>query len=613
MERGPWIQNEGALQSLKSLFSGQALMVTETSTLEHLQGSAPPGKARSLDNTPCKTSGVRSPESPEQSAETQFPAAATPSMTVSWELLPSEQSTPQDTKKDKAQKRTQQGWMKSLLSFLRLSPEEPKEKADRTKGKEGLPQATDIPEASGQLAYKKKSHDKKASRKKHSYRKPVAEEITVVQDQEAEGQEAGLSKVAVDQGSKEEANQGPAGRGGDDSHLYQPCHNQCQGAGVSEVAPQGSGHPSEEMSRNTDREAIILTIVELIKKVADYCEKENGRGAAEVSNVDSRHPQRPTFLPLPVGCHQHLTTSGSGTEESKIQAARATDGGGQSPLESPPGPGGQEPEEDRVSESKDAIIQIIVEFLKNIGDKYEKEGLPVPPPEVAAPNPASSSKKKKISFKRGFSFKRHGPDDLRKVAAAGAASPEPRPPKRSSIRSLCMGGQRSSFSITSDPEPMVPEPQASLPAEGARAGASEATPQPGSCKAEAGPPADGAQEQIFQKLAAILQEVGEQLRDQIRRNPGLKKYFREILDASLEKLVSNLQSQEASSKKPDRSLERRCPVPGGLMHTFADNNSRNVISLRDFTGHYPRQHGWGQVPYREAEQNITTPEIQSPD
>ncbi|XP_037374601.2 protein BNIP5 [Talpa occidentalis] len=729
------------------------------SMLENPQGSAPSGKARSLDNTPSRASRARSPESPVQPAEAQVCMAAAPSVEASSELLPSEQSTPPDAKKDKTQKWHQQGWVKSFLNFfLRSGPEEPKEKADRTKGKEGLPQITEIPV---QPVVRKKSHDKKASRKKHSHRKSIVEEITVVQDQEAEGQEAGLSTVAAAWGSKKEANLDPAGGGGEDSDLYHPGLIKRQGSGVSAAAPQDSGHQSEETPRKSDRDSIIQTIVELIKKVADYCEKENGAGAADASNLESQPPRRPSHLPPYDGNQKHPISSSSDMEKPKVQVALTTEGGDLSPLEAYPGAGCQEPEEDlpldkvsesketiiqiiveflkkeelqvsqpevvpqnsasaprkksqekkltlkrvfsykkyvseeprkvgaagaaspesrphkrtsfltrcveghrpsvstsdieepkvqdaltieggdlspleghpgagrqeheedlspdRVSESKDAIIQMIVEFLKKVGDQYEKEELPQPKvvPQNPAPPPRKKSQEKKISFKRVFSHKKYGSEEPKKVEAAGGASLESRPPKRPSFHPLCGVGQRTSSS-TSDPEPEPEvELQESLPAEGVRIGASEAAPQAGSHKAEAGPQQNGAcefKEKIFQKLAAILQEVSDQLRDQIRRNPGLKKYFREILDASLEKLVTSLQSQEACSTELNRShVERPYQLSLGLPNKFADNNSHNVISLMDFTGHYGRRHSCGQFSYREAQQNITSPEIQSPD
>lgn len=129
-------------------------------------------------------------------------------------FLSSDQRPPQDTKKDKAQKRGQQGWLKTIINFfLRTGPEEPKDKASRkAKGKEGLPKSAETPEAPGDTAPRKKAPDKKASRKKHSHKKHVAEETKGAQDHEAEGQETGLPNLAATPCSNE-ADGGPAPKG----------------------------------------------------------------------------------------------------------------------------------------------------------------------------------------------------------------------------------------------------------------------------------------------------------------------------------------------------------------------------------------------------------------
>lgn len=69
----------------------------------------------------------------------------------------------QDSKKDKSQK----GWLKTLMNFLKLGPEEPKEKVKRkSKEKEVLPSPAQTPEAPEPLAPRKKAHDKKGNHKR---------------------------------------------------------------------------------------------------------------------------------------------------------------------------------------------------------------------------------------------------------------------------------------------------------------------------------------------------------------------------------------------------------------------------------------------------------------
>lgn len=158
--------------------------------------------------------GTRCPRNPARSVTAQDTMATALSPEENREFLPSDQRPPQDTKKDKAQKRGQQGWLKTLINFiLRTGPEEPKEKGShKAKGKDSLSKPAETPETPGDTASRKKAHDKKASRKKHSHKKHVAEETKGAQDQEAEGQETGLPKVAAAQHS-EEADLGPVPKG----------------------------------------------------------------------------------------------------------------------------------------------------------------------------------------------------------------------------------------------------------------------------------------------------------------------------------------------------------------------------------------------------------------
>lgn len=135
------------------------------------------------------------PEAPDEEAL---------SLEAAREFLPSEQRPPRD-KKDKAQSRSQQGWLKTVLNFfLRTGPEEAKDRAGRrARAKEGLlpPSETSEP------APRKKAHDKKAGRKKHGHRKHGDGDAKGAPGQEAGGQEAAAAWRS------QEADLGPGPRG----------------------------------------------------------------------------------------------------------------------------------------------------------------------------------------------------------------------------------------------------------------------------------------------------------------------------------------------------------------------------------------------------------------
>lgn len=201
---------------------GKPLSGRRARSLERSQSPKKYRRCFSLPTTPSRrtlhqtaSDGTRCPQSPAQSVEAQDAMAIALSPEETREFLPGDQRLPQDTKKDKAQRRGQQGWLKTLMNlFLRTGPEEPKEKAGRkAKGKEGLPKPAETPEAPGDTAPRKKAHDRKASRKKHGHKKHVAEETKGAQDQEAEGQETGLPKMAATPRSEEADLGGPAPNG----------------------------------------------------------------------------------------------------------------------------------------------------------------------------------------------------------------------------------------------------------------------------------------------------------------------------------------------------------------------------------------------------------------
>uniref|UniRef100_A0ABI7Y868 BCL2 interacting protein 5 n=1 Tax=Felis catus TaxID=9685 RepID=A0ABI7Y868_FELCA len=601
-----------------------------------LDRSQSPKKVRrcfSLPTTPSRrmlhqatSDGSRSPQSPAQSVEAQDATATAHSLEETREFLPTDQRLPQDTKKEKTQRRGQQGWLKTLMNFLlRTGPEEPKEKASRkAKGKEGLPKPAETPEAPGETAPRKKAHDKKASRKKHSHKNHVAEETKGAQDQEAEGQEIGLPKMAAAP-RPEEADLGPAPKG---SGPHQSLLIEAGGPAASEVSSQATGHRPEEELRKLDREArrflsflpqqlqapqpeVVVQIPVSVdrKKFQEkkssfkraFSHKKHGSeeakraGPADVSSPESRPPKRPSFLPLCVGGHQPSTSSSPGSEEPKVQEVLPTDSGGLSPLELSTPAGSQGPEEDLQASRALEFIREPEVAVENLSPAYRRR-----------------SQEKKSSLRKAFSYKRHGPKEPRRAGAAGAASPESRPPKRPSFLPLCVGGHQPSTSNSPDLEDV--EFQESSPAEETPVGSSDAPSQTRSHQPEGGPQPDGvfeSKELVIQNLVALLQEVDGQLGEQIRRHPSFKRFFYKVSDSSLRKLAATLHSQKARSPELGRNLTKRpYQLAFGFTNKFASNNSHAVFSLMGLCYSHA---SYTHFPYREAQQNITNPESQSPD
>ncbi|OWK13297.1 hypothetical protein Celaphus_00014247 [Cervus elaphus hippelaphus] len=469
--------------------------------------------------------GTRCLKRPVQSAEAQDTTAAAPSPEETKDLL-SEQRPLQDAKKDKAQRQAPQGWLRFVVNlFFRTGPEEPKEKTNKkAKGKEGPPEPAETPESPGEPAPRKKPHSKKASRKKHSQRKHGVEEAKGARDQQAEGQEAKAAEASRGEG----ADLGPAARGGEDSDLHQFLPLEGGGTGVWKVSFQAI-------------EDIIQKIVQLLQKVGDQWEEEQHQalhsvvtrrnagpvvkkksqekmsslkrafsfkkygpeepkraGAAHVSSPESRPPKRPNFLPLCVGGHRPSSSSLPGVEEPEVQEAPPTDGGEPSPFElcTPAESGGadEDLQQDRATEFKE-FIQKIIALLQDAEEQCGDKQLQVQEPEVAVENVAPACRKKsqerKSNFRKAF-YKKHSSKDPKRVGAAGAASPDSRPPKKPSFLPLCVGGHWPSVSSNSDLEDL--EFQGSPSTEGEPVGAPEAPSQARSHKLEGGPQLDGANE-----------------------------------------------------------------------------------------------------------------------
>ncbi|XP_055988101.1 protein BNIP5 [Sorex fumeus] len=556
------------------------------------------GRCLSLPTTPCGSLSAGSQESPAQSADT---GGSTPTI-VPEESCKEQFPEAQDNKKDKAQK----SWLRNMLNFvLRLGPEEPKEKTGRkNKGKEGHPSPTESPVDPELPVPRKKAPDKKGG-----HGRPKARETLGAQEQEARGHQAAPPGKASTPHS-EEAPRGPVRRGRERASYHH-----------SVLAQSRRRQPDEEL-RKPDKEAVIQMIVKFLQRVGDQYEieqlqvplpevfepnpgppskkkpperksslkkvfslKKQGSeepkrtGAVGAASPESRPPRKPTLLGMCVGGQRPSIPSGSGLEEAEVSETLFPEAEDVSPADDHPRRAkSQTPEEvlaqDTVSESKEAVIQMIVKFLQRVGDQYEIEQLQAPLPEVFEPNPVLPSKKKpserKTSLKRVFSLKKQGSEEPKRAAGLGATSLESRPPRRPTFLALCVGGQR----------PSTPSISELL---------------------------------IIQKLEAFLQEVGEQLGEQIRRHPCLKRYFQEILDSCQEKLVAAMRSQEGHSSHPGRNPQGPYQFPFDLPNKFA-GNSHNVISLLDLLGHYRRRRS-SQYSYEEAQPNITSPDIQieSPD
>lgn len=539
------------------------------------------------------------------------------------EFLPSDQRPPQDTKNDKAQKRGQQGWLKTLKNFImRTGPEEPKEKGShKAKGKDSLSKPAETPETPGDTASRKKTHDKKASRKKHSHKKHVAEETKGAQDQEAEGQETGLPKVAAAQHS-EEADLGPVPK---EETIIRMIVEFLQGVGDQwekerlqaprpEVVPQ---NPAPAVRKKSQEKKSSLKRAFSHKKHGS--EEPKRAGSADVSSPESRPLRRPNFLPLCVGGHQPSTSSSPDSEEPHIQEALSADSGAPRPFELATQAGSQGPEEalqtNRALEFK--FIQKITALLQDAEEQWG-EKLQVQEPEVTveslSPPCRRKSPEKKSSFKKAFSHKKHGSKEPKRAGTAGVANPESRPHRRPNFLPQCVGGHQPSTSSSLDLDDV--EVQESSPAEGTPVGSSEVFSPIRGHKPEEEPQPDEvfeSKELIIQRLVDLLQEVDEQLGEQIRRHPSFKRFLHKLSDSSLRKLAATLQRQKAHPAEPEGHLtERTYHFAFGSSNRFAGNESHAVLRLMGLC--YGRsQHSYAHFPCRVAQQNIASHETQSPD
>ncbi|XP_075409923.1 protein BNIP5 [Tenrec ecaudatus] len=632
--------------------AGKPPSTRRASSLDRLQESLD-GQYPSTPSAPSKrglrrtvSDGARCSQSPAQSPEARGTSATALRLEETQKFIPSEHKASRNTKKDKAHRRTQSGWLKTLLNFfLRTSPEEPKERASkRPKGKENLSQPAASPGTPGEPVIRKKSHEKKVSRRKA--KKHTAEESKGTQDQEVLGQEA---QVAVS--DPEEMDPGRAHRGWEDPDLQESLFIEGGSAGVVDESSQATGHGQGD--QQPDKDAIIQMIVEFLQKVGDDWEKQRlqalqpGLAAApavrkksserkasfrrpfahkkhgpeeprrvgppNTSNPEARPPKRPSFLPLCVGGHRPSTSSSTDLEDPQVPETLPTDlkdpslselsvGAGRGPDLGPD----EELQRDRALESKE-FFQRIIALLEEPGLEKVRTRPQTPQSEVAIESPSPAARKKspekKSSLRRAFSHKKHGYKEPKRAGVTDVASPEARPPKRPSFLPLCVGGHRPSISGSLDSEDADLRKPSS--AEGGAVGCLESPSQSRSHKPEGEPHLDGESEPrelIVQELVALLQALDGQLGKQIRRHPSFKRFLYKLSDSSLRKLAATLQSQAAHSAEPSRNLdERRYQFAASLANMFAGNNSHAVRSLMGLRHPYSR-HVYAQFPYKEAQQ-----------
>ncbi|XP_064150531.1 LOW QUALITY PROTEIN: protein BNIP5 [Loxodonta africana] len=499
-----------------------------------------------------------------QPAEAQGTMATALSLEETNKPIRSEQSSPQDTKKDKAHRRAQPGLLKVLFNFfLRTSPEEPKDKASRRpKRKESLSQPVESPVAPGQPAVRKKSQDKKPSRKKASgHKKHVTEETKGVQDQEAASH-------------PEESDLGPArkgkhwsGLGEGDGWRQQPVFKSKPWWGPEFLVKPRAGYSFRVL-------CCFLMLINKVRRISLTPPSSPPQTLNSIFIPGRENPDLPECLFTEGRCAGVQTDSSQATGH-KWEAERQL--------------------------SEDAIIQMIVELIKKIGDEWEEEvrskpsvqvprsslpllltqtplvllGLAPAPPPLSPPHPSQlqtsvlpglwallppfiwgptvalwlfflreislllrsgaliqflssppqrlrtqqletglqnqapvfrkKSQEKKSSFRRAFILKKQGSEEPKRVGAADVPSLETRTPKRPSFLPLCVGGHRPSTSSSTDlEEPQVPDvrsPTALKITPGARSRWPEEELEP-----------DRASEskEFTQRIFALLQDAEEQ-------------------------------------------------------------------------------------------------------
>ncbi|XP_006860632.1 PREDICTED: uncharacterized protein C6orf222 homolog [Chrysochloris asiatica] len=548
--------------------------------------------------------GARYSESPVQplNVPSTMTVALTPEETD--KFIPSEQMVSQDTKKEKAHRRPQSGWLKTLLNFfMRTNPEESKEKASKRPVEESLSPSVESPVTPGEPAIRKKSHDKRAScRKTSGHKKPVAEETKRTQDQEAAGQEAKLAtshpeEIDLSSAQKDEA-------------IFQM---------IVEFLKKVGDEWEEKRLKTQKLDMVVQNPASVVRKKSSekrssfrkvfshkkHSSEESRRaGAAAVSSLEARPSKKPSFLPLCGGGHRPSISSNTDLEEPQVPEALSTAVKDSSPTKLTPGTGNQGPEDelhlDQASEFGE-FIQKIFALLEDAKESGAEKRLQTQQSEVAVENPTSATRRKppekRSTLRRAFSHKKHSSKEPKRAGPADASSLEVRPPKRPSFLPLCVGGHRPSTSDSLDLEDVNIRKPSSV--EWGLGGSLESPTQTKNHNPEGDPQLEGAcesKELIIQKLVVLLREVDGQLGKQIRRHPSFKRVFYKLSNSSLRKLAATLQSQGGHSPVPGRNLEeRRYQFAADLVSMFAGNNSHTVRSLMGPRGPYSR-HTYAQFP-----------------
>ncbi|XP_027244862.1 protein BNIP5 [Cricetulus griseus] len=574
------------------------------------------------------------------------------------EFLSCEHGPPEDTKKEKPPKQTQQSWASMLLNIFlpRTGLEESREKASRKS--KGKGQTSKSPEAGEEPGLRKKSQEKRTSHK-HGHRKPAAEEATGPQSSEAEGQEDILPSLAASQ--SQGADLGLICRGRPDPEIPQALPVEEGHADSSESSAGVAGAPSEEDPQKPDQDEVIWKIVELLKKAGDHLEEEQvpqpevvppnplppprkksqerkaslkralslkkpaseepKRGGAATAVGPETRPKRPGYLPLCISGQRASTSSNRDSEEPRSQEVPSVDGGcpNSSELHTPAECQGpvERPPRDKAWESREFRRKILA-LLQSSEEQNGEQQVQVQEAEEAGESPAPAckvkSQRKKSNLRRAFSLRKHGSKDSKRPEASGtlaAASPEARPPKRHGFLPMCVGGHRAS--ISSGPEDL--EFQKLEATRGEPSGSPEGSFQARSHDPDEQPLPEGAwesKESIIHKLVEGLQEVDSDLGRQIRKYPSFKKFFNGFSDASLRKLVASLDRQKARLSEEDRSPVNRPPPCAFGSLKFSANHSCAICTLMQSRGQY-KGHSYAHFLSSKAQQNITSLAGQSPD
>ncbi|XP_045049163.2 protein BNIP5 [Desmodus rotundus] len=170
-------------------------------------------------------------------------------------------------------------------------------------------------------------------------------------------------------------------------------------------------------------------------------------------------------------------------------------------------------EEDLKQLDQETIIRMIVQILREAGDRWDEQLLASQPevaPQNSIPPLRKKSQEKKSNLKKSFSRKKLGSEEPKRAGAAGVSSPEFRPSKRPSFLYLCVRGNRPSVASSLGSE--EPEVQEALSTDCGDPSPFELSTQAGSRGPGEDLQLDRASEcqKFIQKIIALLQDEEEQ-------------------------------------------------------------------------------------------------------